>query len=625
MRGWPERSFSRAFLRAAQDTGALLAAVLAIVLPAPASSAPASPDLKTLRQPDGTPFEARQWGDEWRHGWETAEGYTILFDSVRRHWVFAVPSATGALSPSQLLAGKHPAPAGVKPFWRGSAAAKLRRSASVRSVSSVVKQGTNNILTLMINFSDRTATYTPENFNTLLFGTGTNSMADYYTEISHGLFTVSSGPAGVKGWYQAPLGHNAYPTLPGNLVYEAVKAADTAGVDFQPYDSNGDCLVDVVNIIHQGTGQESSGDNTDIWSHSWSLTEAKANDWGQYPAYVTKTPCAKGGYISVDAYTIEPERFGRQMMTVGVFAHEYGHTLGLPDLYDTDRSSVGAGVWSLMADGTWAGVRVYGDRPSHMDPWSKYKLGWLTPQKVTSNLPASVTIYPQNSVASAFQFGAGGPNSPDAEYFLVENRQRSGFDTALPGSGMLVWHISESTSNNDKECYPGGPSCQTQHYKVALIQADNKWAMERKLSKGDGGDPFPGSSNNTSLNDYTLPNGKLYSGYNSTASISGVSVSQSNILATVSFGEPPKVALKYTKTGTGSGTVTFAPSGNLSSCSSSCSNRYALGTVVTLTAVAAQGSRFKGWAGSGGCTGKSTCTLTMSEAKAVKATFGTTP
>jgi immune inhibitor A len=605
---------------------AALFAAFCVLQAQPAPAAPASPDIKTLVQPDGSAFAARQWGDEWQHGWETESGHTILFESGTRRWVFALPAAAGKLLASRHIVGRDGPPPGVARFLRGAPDLRLKRSAAARHTARHVSAtGTNNILTLLINFRDRSATFNPSDFHTLLFGTNNYSMLSYYKEVSRGRLTVSPGPEGIKGWYRSSMRHDAYTSLPGNLVHEAVQAADNAGVNFQPYDRDGDCRVDTVSVIHQGTAGQTSGDPTDIWAHSWTLTEAKANNWSQYPAYVTRTPCPAGGNIVVDAYVIQLERMGNQLMTVGVFTHEYGHSLGLPDLYDTDRSSTGTGLWSLMGDGTWAGIDVIGDRPSHMDPWSKYKLGWLTPQRITSSIPTTVTIYPAHSTASAFQFGAGSPTSTDAEYFLIENRQESGFDAALPASGMLVWHIAERAASNDGECYPGGPSCLLQHYKVRVVQADNLWDLEKKVSViealGDAGDVFPGSTNNTSFNDTTRPGSRYYLGLNSGVSISAIRTSGRNITATVSIGTPPKLALDYVRAGTGSGTVAFTPAGSLSRCAASCTNSYTAGTTVTLQAKPASGSRFVGWSGSGKCTGRGKCTLTMSSAVTVKATF----
>ncbi|MBL8252925.1 MAG: M6 family metalloprotease domain-containing protein, partial [Candidatus Competibacter sp.] len=397
-----------------------------------------------------------------------------------------------------------------------------------------------------------------------------------------------------------------------------------ANFNFAPYDQDGDCQVDVANIVHQGSGEEASGLATDIWSHSWDLNSARAWNLSHYGAYTTKSPCTAGGYITVSRYVIQPEILWSDMTTVGVFAHEYGHALGLPDLYDYGYDSAGVGSWSLMAGGTWNYAARQGDRPAHPDAWSKYKLGWIAPILIGSGSPQSPTVQPAYAYASVYQLLNGSP-SLGGEYFLIENRQKGGFDIGLPGSGLLVWHIDESQTTNNNQCYPGGPSCAAQHYHVALVQADNLWDLEKDQNQGDGGDPYPGTSNQSNFTSGSAPSSQLYSGAASSVSITNIAVSGSNVTATLSAdGDPASNLLAVAKAGTGIGAVTSDPAGI--NCGNDCTENYASGTIVTLTATAAAGSTFTGWSGS--CTGTSaTCTVTMNTAKSVTATFtlNTTP
>ena len=364
-------------------------------------------------------------------------------------------------------------------------------------------------------------------------------MKDYYQEISYWVFSVSAGPVGVVGWYTAANGHDYYgqndaggnDRWPGDLVYEAVAAADGAGFDFAPYDQDGDCYVDVVNIIHQGSGEEAGGPATDIWSHRWSLNGALFWGYSHYGAYTTNDPCPGGGNIIANDYVIQPETLWGGQQTTGVFAHEYGHALGLPDLYDTDGSSEGIGDWSLMAVGSWNSVTVAGDRPAHMDAWCKYALGWATLTQVTGTL-TSESITQAATAADVYQLLSGSP-STGGECFLVENRQNTGFDAGLPGEDLLIWHIDESVTTNRNECYPGGPSCASQHYHVALVQADNLWDLEMNINRGDSGDPYY-SPANTSFTGASSPNSNLYNGSASNVSVTNISTNGSTMTADLS-------------------------------------------------------------------------------------------
>ena len=205
---------------------------------------------------------------------------------------------------------------------------------------------------------------------------GANSLANYYLAQSDGLFTVDGG---VYGWITLPHPESYYgadaSTGEDNLngpawrvVQDAINAAEQQGVEipYSQYDQDGDGYVDSLMVIHAGAGQEAGGGaqgDDAIWSHSWFVDYASGG---------MKTDDG----TMVGPYTIEPEDGA-----VGVFAHEYGHQLGLPDLYDTTYiGESSTGFYTLMASGSWLG-KPLGTQPSNLDIWSKMALGW-TPDLV---------------------------------------------------------------------------------------------------------------------------------------------------------------------------------------------------------------------------------------------------
>ena len=212
------------------------------------------------------------------------------------------------------------------------------------------------------------------------------SMKDYYEEISYGQFTVTGKAygwilvSGTKEYYNRDNNHT------GELIIEGLSTSDP-DIDFDQYDNDGldgipnsgddDGYVDVLVVIHSGTGGEYGG--PEIWSHSWSLSGAAGGP------YVTDDVSNNGGNIRIDGYIIQPAvTSNNSMEEIGVFCHEFGHALGLPDLYDRAPSgggdSEGAGNWALMA-----GSGSDGSRPSHMCAWSKEIMGWVTPIVLTEN------------------------------------------------------------------------------------------------------------------------------------------------------------------------------------------------------------------------------------------------
>jgi immune inhibitor A len=628
----------------------VLLALLALVAQA-ALAVPAHRNLVEFRQPDGRTFRARLWGDERHHGHETDEGFTVERDVSSGYWHYVRDVGDGGVARLVARPGIDAAPVGLqrgvrpqRPSVRRPEGSPSLEDGSVlepQAVSepaefAVPTTGSASIPVILVNFSNTATSFSPANFHTLLF-TGSYNMAAYYQEVSYGSFTVGPGPEGIGGWYQAVNAHDYYgqnvskagdDQWPGDLVHEAVAAADAASFDFAPYDQDGDCLVDNVVIIHQGGGEEIGGAaTTNIWSHSWDLNSAKYYNRSNFGAFTTSSDCpaSPGQKVRVNKYTIQPELYGTgsTQTTIGVIAHEFGHALGLPDLYDTDGSSEGAGDWTLMASGSWNGVSKGGDRPAHFGPWEKWRLGWITPTAVTcpvaANLPAA-----SGSSAGIFRLLEGSAAAGTGEYFLVENRQNTataGFDDGLPGHGLLIWHVDGAKAGNTQECWPGPatppPLCSASvHYKARVVQADNLWHLEKRANQGDSGDPFPGASNRTSFGASTSPNSNLYSGSASGVSVTAISASGATMTATLSA--PGTPTLSVSRTGTGAGTVTSSPAGI--SCGSTCSAAFACGTTVSLTAAPALGSAFAAW--SADCSGTGACSLLMDRSRSVTAAFG---
>jgi immune inhibitor A len=221
----------------------------------------------------------------------------------------------------------------------------------------------------------------------LFNGDKVKTFKQFYEEQSGGSYTVDGtvsewltvpGKAGDYGDDSPNGGHdNLSPLGPRDLVKEALKAAVDAGMDLSEYDefdlydldgdgnlNEPDGLVDHLMIIHAGTGQEAGGGalgDDAIWSHRWTLggvfavpnTTAEVDYWG--------------GKMGAFDYTIQPEDGA-----VGVFAHEFGHDLGLPDEYDTQYTGQGEPVasWSIMSGGSWNG-KIAGTEPTSFSPQNK--------------------------------------------------------------------------------------------------------------------------------------------------------------------------------------------------------------------------------------------------------------
>ncbi len=368
---------------------------------------------------------------------------------------------------------------------------------------------------ILVDFDDHEAdpAHTASDFNDLLFSEGihpTGSMYDYYIETSYDQFTLEGEVTTV--WLRMPQvytyyvdgqrGFGAYPNNAQKMVEDALVAAD-ALIDFSQYDSDSDGFVDAVFVVHSGPGYEDTGDPNNIHSHMSDLR------------YSPNGPYETGEGVKVGLYSVEPEEHANgDLISIGVFCHEFGHVLGLPDLYDYGYDSGGVGTWCIMASGSWGGDSNSPETPVHFSAWCKKELGWLTPYQITQDM-AGLNIVNVEENAAVFQL-----MDSSGAYFLFENRQKTGFDINLYNSGIIVWHIDESMPNNDHQCTE--TVCPL-HFLVALEQADGDMDLEFDRNRGDDGDSFPGTSDNRNFNTETTPNSWDYNGKPTWVGINNIS------------------------------------------------------------------------------------------------------
>jgi|GEM_PF-1150733 len=378
---------------------------------------------------------------------------------------------------------------------------------------------TKRVIVILVDFSDKKGTTPISHYQDLLFSTGTyptGSMRDYFLENSYGNLTMTGEvtkwlrmPQTLKYYANREYGNNywSYPKNAQKLAEDAVRAADPY-VDFSKYDSNKDGYVDALFIVQAGPGAEETGNKNHIWSHKWTVRKLIRVD-GVYAA----------------TYAMMPYN-GK----IGVFCHEAGHAVfGLPDLYDTDDTSEGIGYWSLMASGSWGNS---GKTPTHMDAWSKIRVGFVRPDVLTcAESGLSIPRVEDNKVVYKLMK----KNRPTSEYFLLENRQKVLFDKYMPGSGLLIYHVDDSRSNNDYEWYPGHTTYG--NYMVAVEQADNRWELEKSRNRGNSGDPWPGSSNRRTFNASSSPNSKDYDGNITGVAVTGISNSGNTMTADIAVAD----------------------------------------------------------------------------------------
>lgn len=392
------------------------------------------------------------------------------------------------------------------------------------------------------------------------------TLKNYYNEVSYGQFSMN---VDVVGWVTLPHNYDYYmgqnkghynengDAFIGELVRDAVLGAKAQyGInladwaiparpgDFADLYGNAtsfvqdgvtyDKVVPNLFIIHRGTGAEYSRDPSIIWSHAWSILGATY--WGHY--YKTGTYLDESTLkytivdgVVVDGYNTVPEvgqnitGFGLAAPRapspayVGVYAHEFGHVLGLPDLYDYGYDSEGVGDVSLMAGGSYGRTfpdRYYsGNSPTNVEGWGKQYLSFLDFKEIYPSLAKQTfTLQPANESKDVYRINI--PGADNREYFVMENRQLRGFDAGLSYfgdpklHGLVVYQVDETVfartfwRANEAQNYDWNKrgnnfhSNGENHYAMAVIQADGRYDLEH-AGYTDASDFFPGSMNVTAL------------------------------------------------------------------------------------------------------------------------------
>ncbi|MEU9284986.1 immune inhibitor A domain-containing protein [Streptomyces sp. NPDC048275] len=299
------------------------------------------------------------------------------------------------------------------------------------------------------------ADFDQEHFNDLYFGTGkgVDSLKTYYEKQSSGRYSVEGE---VTDWVKVPYnearyGSNDAPTGAWYAVQDGVTAwvaeqkaagasdaeikADLAEYDqWDRYDHDGDGdfnesdgYIDHFQIVHAGEDESAGGgaQGADaIWAHRWYAFGTDAGSTGPADNKLGGAQIGDTG-IWVGDYTIQPENGG-----LGVFAHEYGHDLGLPDLYDTNGGDNSTGFWTLMSSGSWLGTgkNEIGNLPGDMNAWDKLQLGWLDYDTAKA------------ATASTHKLGVAEYNTKDAQALVVELPKKTVTNEIVePAQGANQW------------------------------------------------------------------------------------------------------------------------------------------------------------------------------------------
>lgn len=445
---------------------------------------------------DGTEVKAQLVGDEFLHYYVSEDGTKYVQDE-----------STGLYRKmtDEVTAQRRAA------VRRAQAQGRQKRMLRKAQASNVF-QGTKKGLIILVQFTDskfksghdlalykriaNEVNYSDNNFR--------GSIKDYFKAQSHGQFELDFDVAGICQLqhpyaYYGKNNSQKEDVKPGEMVAEACLWAHEQGIDFSKYDWDGDGEVDQVFVLYAGHGEASyDKDPNTIWPHMYYLS---ASDYGK--------PLSLDG-VTVDTYACSSELNGDGNLDgIGTFCHEFSHCMGFPDLYDTSYAGwFGMGDFDLMCSGSYNGDSKC---PAGYSAYEKAECGWLTLKDMTNieQETSIVGVQPMSADGDAYIIKNKGHED---EYYILENRQKTGWDSYLPASGLMITHVDydadiwdwnmPNTSGKYEDA--NGNTKTNDHQRLTIFRAGNS-----SSDYGDSSDLYPYRSNNT-LTKTSSPASTLY-------------------------------------------------------------------------------------------------------------------
>ena len=427
----------------------------------------------------------------------------------------------------------------------------LDRCCFARERSVLQEDGIEFVLAIKIDFSDQPGQRPGTEFDRFLFADEGVSLKTYYREVSYRQMDIQPGPMGgvvPRGnqWIraQAPMSYYGEGQInvrrSQELVREACAAVDDI-VDFSAYDRNKDGVVDHVFVIHSGDDQASTLEMNDIWSI---LTQDINRE---FDSVLVSTAVLVGEEPSFD------------VPHLGIYFHEFFHDFGAPDVYGGNFTGPRDHKWGLMGQfGPYQGEIIDGIgnglQPSHISGYLKWdfdarpengRLGWIQPVEIKENVaklsipsfelpPNENKLFKINIPGKINKFG------DSTEFFLIENRYRESgatFDTRLPESGILIWHIDETevrppgVIDAASQIWLEDPN-DPQHFGILPNNPDII-----DLRTVTDGAAYSADDNQTSFTPATRPNSNANDGTVSKIAITNIGFEGQEMTIAVAFGD----------------------------------------------------------------------------------------
>ncbi len=513
---------------------------LLLCVPQDAEAIKAYPRPVTITQPDGTKITVRIHGDESFHYTTTIDGFMLerdktgFFRYVNYDFNTGVKtlSAQRARNVGERTAEEKTFVANLKAAQLITADMKTRRTPMLKKHSRAVRpwlkkqpmmkanaanaaaannvDGESQYLVILVNFADCAFQYKNEDFETWLnepgYSTngGTGSVKDYWRDNSMGQFVPNFTVVGPYTLSQNQLYYagNAEDTgedaNPRAMIKEACQLAKGAnpGLDFSRYDNDGDGFVDNCYVIYAGYSEASTANGDDMWPHSWTMGDDVFEIDG----------------VKIDEYSCSAELVGMPgapeeptMDGIGTFTHEFGHILGLKDMYDTDDYTNGYGVdpgaYSLYASGSYNNDSR---TPPCLMAFERFQMGWIDTNTELTELKDPEDVKLDNISTNKARYINAQPDRDVAtgvEWFILENRQQTGWDSYIPAHGLLITHFDYTQESYAEYWSVNGPNNNAKHRCMYIKAADG---VDDENSRA--GDTYPGTSASTEFTDTSTPN-----------------------------------------------------------------------------------------------------------------------
>ena len=490
-------------------------------------------------QPDGTMLTVLLQGDE-NISWYTTTDGMLLVKRGNGYYVAQV-KADGSLAASSLLA-HGPAMRGTEETnmmllqdkakfakysskllgqpgelpvteWTNGVTRKMK----IRDDSTLFPHmGSPKALVILVEFTDTTFTLPDpkasfndylnnETGNIVDRGHGENRNAKgvkgYFKDMSFGQFTPKFDVVGPVKLSHPLRYYGAGNDNMSRLIPDACSAVNDS-VDFSQYDSNGDGYVDLVYVIYAGHSESEAGNSTDdIWPKSG------YSDFGTFDGK------------KVYRYGVNNELNGRETSKnklingIGLFCHEFSHTMGLPDIYATsgapgyNKDNFGMEFWDLMDGGEY----VHSGRfPTAYTSWEREVMGWMNVDTLTDT--AHVVLRTIDSKGDSARSCKIVNPSVKNEAIYLQNIQNKGWNYYLPGHGLLVYRVSYASDDVNFADNPNNES----RPRIVCIPADGKLGAIADYADDStpdnyyadmAGDTYPGTSNVSSIASFTMYSG----------------------------------------------------------------------------------------------------------------------